>query len=222
MLRICNARIARYLPTQNVLVSLPTIVEAFPLFDFVSNIRLCRFCRPLITRLCWTFVNNLIGQFLLLLDALRLVTIWGCESLKTKLFEDREEIAKCLVKIFSQSGQAEQMINDIVSNEVNDAANTQTLFRANSMASKAIDVYMKQVGMSYLRQTIGPIINIITLSDKPCEVDPSRLEKKDDVDENWKNLINIMEATVQSLFSSVAIFPDSLRLIFAHLQKEVL
>jgi len=57
------------------------------------------------------------------------------------------------------------------------------------MATKTIDQYMKMVGHQYLENTIGRIINQIYLSKDSCEVDPTKVEKNDDIKKHWKKLL---------------------------------
>ena len=49
-----------------------------------------------------------------------------------------------------------------------------TLFRGNTLATKAVDQYMKMVAIDYLRSTIGETITNICEDKRSCEMDPSR------------------------------------------------
>ncbi len=49
-------------------------------------------------------------------------------------------------------------------------ADPEVLFRGNSVATKALDYYMKLVGLRYLDRTIGQNIKDIYESKKSCEV----------------------------------------------------
>ena len=72
-------------------------------------------------------------------------------------------------------------------------------FRGNSMATKTIDQYMKMVGHQYLYSTIGRIINQVYLSKDSCEVDPTKVEKNDDIKKHWKKLL----AYVSSIWDAI-------------------
>lgn len=135
------------------------------------------------------------------------------------VFLDREDAAKAMIHTFDLMNKVEQFLKDILRNEVLSATETHTLFRGNSMASKAVDVYMKYVGLGYMKETIGPVMKLILTSNKNCEViriqylmfflkvDPSRLEKTDNISNNWKNLLAYAEALVENIFASVDKFP---------------
>jgi hypothetical protein len=85
-------------------------------------------------------------------------------------FLEREEAARCLITIHEGRGQVIDFLRSVISMEVNAASDCQTLFRANSMASKAIDVYMKQVALNYLQTVLSSLIQRIVSEGKPCEV----------------------------------------------------
>lgn len=87
------------------------------------------------------------------------------------------------------------------------AADPNTIFRGNSMASKGVDVYMKLTAMPYLKRVIQPIIHDIVTFKKSCEVDPTRLEKNDDIAKNWKNLTHFCEVAFESIMKSTTDCP---------------
>lgn len=72
------------------------------------------------------------------------------------------------------------------------------------MASKSIDVYMKFVGLPYLRSVLKPIVTNIHNKGISAEVDPTRLsdKKKDELESNWKLLKGYMQAVVHAIFSN--------------------
>ena len=55
-----------------------------------------------------------------------------------------------------------------------------TLFRGNSLATKAMDQYMKIVAIEYLQNTIGEQITAICEDKRSCEMDPARCAKPAD------------------------------------------
>lgn len=48
-----------------------------------------------------------------------------------------------------------------------------------SMATKTLDVYMKLIGMDYLREVLQPHIREIIKSNRDCEIDPMKVEGGD-------------------------------------------
>jgi Ras GTPase-activating protein 3 len=76
------------------------------------------------------------------------------------------------------------------------------------MSSKAVDVYMKLTALRYLHQTIGPLIKEIITSKKNFEVDPTRLDKGDDIKKNWKNAKAIVTEILTAIFASCDSLPS--------------
>ncbi|KAI3641636.1 hypothetical protein MIR68_000333 [Amoeboaphelidium protococcarum] len=139
-----------------------------------------------------------------------------------KVVQEREEAAKLFVSIFEDNFSVIPYIKSTIANEFKIALDAQTLFRANSLASKNIDVYQKVVGIQYLKSTLGPIIKNIVQSNKACEVDPTRLKKGDNLDMNWKNLLGYMNAIVHAIFSTQHNLPDQMREIYVELSDQAL
>jgi hypothetical protein len=101
--------------------------------------------------------------------------------------QEREEIAKILIPAFEHHDKCILFLQSICSNEIRTACKCtfiasyynnhiqlandyQTLFRANSMASKAVDIYMKHVASKYLKCILGPVLYSIVHENLDCEV----------------------------------------------------
>lgn len=88
----------------------------------------------------------------------------------------REEVAKCTIRIFGDSFQ--DFVKNVIKQEINQSSDSKTLFRANSMASKALDVYMKHVGFDYLQGTVENVLKLFVMSKKGFEVCRYSLKSK--------------------------------------------
>lgn len=119
-----------------------------------------------------------------------------------KVVQEREDAARTLIKAFEVQGHTVQFLKSIATQEINMCNDPNTLFRANSLASKAIDVYMKHIALPYLKSVLGPIVKTIVSSNKSCEVDPARVPAGEDIQTNWKNLIEYMESVCTAIFST--------------------
>lgn len=62
-----------------------------------------------------------------------------------KFSSSREDIARKFIKIVD-SDEGLEFIKSIISQEIMQSEDSKTLFRANSLATKALDVYMKVIG----------------------------------------------------------------------------
>lgn len=92
------------------------------------------------------------------------------------------------------------------------------LFRGNSILTKALDLHMRRLGKEYLEETIGERLRSIDESDPECEVDPSRVQRADDLERNWRVLISLTTGIWKSIANTASRCPAELRLIFRHIR----
>jgi hypothetical protein len=83
---------------------------------------------------------------------------------------EREECAHSLLKIFFSRHKALLLLKSLTTHEINSTENVDIIFRGNSQATKALDVYMKLVGSAYLQGTLGKFITDVYKLKKSCEV----------------------------------------------------
>jgi hypothetical protein len=121
-----------------------------------------------------------------------------------KLSDHLESTARNFLRIFLGKGTALQWLKKLVACEILQTDNTNIMFRANSIGTKAIDQYIKVIGMEYLEKTIGDVVRGICDSKYSCEVDPTRLQKGEDLNQNWQRLIGFV-TNVFSLFSFLSL-----------------
>lgn len=92
------------------------------------------------------------------------------------------------------------------------------LFRGNSLLTKALDLHMRRLGQEYLEETIGSKLRDIDESDPDCEIDPNRVQRPEDLERNWRNLIILTSSVWTSIAASSARCPAELRHIFRHIR----
>lgn len=141
-------------------------------------------------------------------------------TLLGKVSNEREDVAIHAIKIFESKKSIVAFLKALVQNEIASASEPETLFRANSMASKAIDVYMKKTAQKYLNFVIRPFILRVLQERKNCEIDPSRIDPKSEcsIEDNWKTLENYMADLTSDIFGSADFVPGELREVFQELQ----
>lgn len=97
-----------------------------------------------------------------------------------------------------------------------------TIFRGNSMATKGLDVFMKSCAWEYLNTVLSPLVKEIMTSRKACEVDPTRVDKNESIEKNFKNLEGVVVSTIKTIFSSASSCPKPLGELFGHIRQQVL
>ncbi|KAJ8330954.1 hypothetical protein QVD99_001232 [Batrachochytrium dendrobatidis] len=142
-----------------------------------------------------------------------------------KVSQDREDAARSLIRIFETNDTALRFLKAAVAHEISLAPDSRTLFRANSMASKAVDVFMKHVGLDYLKAVLGgPVLEIVQ-SVKSGELDPLRIEKSDKPEKilqrNIEVLMHFNKIIVDGIMKSADLMPTLLKGFFWFLQETV-
>uniref|UniRef100_A0AAX7TKG1 Neurofibromin n=1 Tax=Astatotilapia calliptera TaxID=8154 RepID=A0AAX7TKG1_ASTCA len=124
-----------------------------------------------------------------------------------------DELARVLVTLFDSRHLLYQLLWNMFSKEVELADSMQTLFRGNSLASKIMTFCFKVYGAAYLQKLLEPLLRgvITTPEHISFEVDPTRLEQGENLEENQRNLLQITERFFQAIISSSGEFPPQLR-----------
>ena len=135
---------------------------------------------------------------------------------------DLEWIAQLLLNIFDAQGLSIPWLKYLIEEEVYSTENMYVLFRGNSILTKAMDCFMKVVCSEYLESTIGSILREICDNKVHCELDPTRLEKNDDLKSHYKKLTSYAAALWESIERAGPMIPRELRILFHHLQRCVL
>ncbi|MED6283929.1 RasGAP-activating-like protein 1, partial [Characodon lateralis] len=149
--------------------------------------------------------------------------------------ESRQDVAMTLVKIYLGQGLVVPFLDYLNTREVNHTTDPNTLFRSNSLASKAMEQFMKAVGMLYLHEVLKPIINRIFDERKYIELDPCKIDLnhtrrisfKSGVSEaevrdySVEMLQSYLTSIIESIVNSVDQCPSVMRVAFKQLHKRV-
>uniref|UniRef100_A0A3Q4AW55 Uncharacterized protein n=1 Tax=Mola mola TaxID=94237 RepID=A0A3Q4AW55_MOLML len=139
-----------------------------------------------------------------------------CRSLEPLLnVKEKEELAGALVHVLQSIGKAKEFLTDLGGAEVERLGEKEALiFRENTLATKAIDDYMKLVGQKYLIDTLGDFISRLYASVENCEVDPRKCASSE-LSNNQKHLREACEEVVQKIINVHGPFPEELNRIFS-------
>ena len=77
------------------------------------------------------------------------------------------------------------------------------IFRANTVATKSFDHYLKLVGITYLQIVLKPFLKLVYSTKQSCEMDPSRLQKSDDLKKNRDYLLLCVTTLWNSIQNSL-------------------
>ena len=133
-----------------------------------------------------------------------------------------EEAARLLIKVFGISDYKDFVI-DTLRKEIRASSNPATLFRSSSMASKALDVLLKNEAFEYLQSTLEVVLRFMVGASnaKKVEIDPSRLTSDSDLEENTANLMELNIIIADTIFASFEDVPNSVKEVFKVIKDEV-
>ncbi|KAJ1912579.1 hypothetical protein IWQ60_009603 [Tieghemiomyces parasiticus] len=130
-----------------------------------------------------------------------------------------EWLSETLLKVFLTKELAIPWFDYLGQHEVARTEDPNILFRGNSVFTKALDAYMKIVGMTYVEDTLGTLVRNICQYQVACEVDPAKLPAGEDVGAQWKILLLYVRILWSSIEQSKARCPVELRVIFSRLRR---
>ncbi|XP_065346214.1 ras GTPase-activating protein raskol isoform X4 [Cloeon dipterum] len=149
------------------------------------------------------------------LDLLKKDYLNICELLEPAVgVKAKEDIATALVHVMQKEGLAKNFLADVVMLDIDRVDDERLTFRGNSLATKAMEAYLKLVGDSYLRSTLAQFVAEVNLGQEECEVDPLKVGSQTALQKQQKNLRSKVELAWSKILSSRHSFPTELREVF--------
>ncbi|KAJ8286714.1 hypothetical protein GJAV_G00042450 [Gymnothorax javanicus] len=135
--------------------------------------------------------------------------------------QDRTLLASILLRIFRHEKVEAPLLRTLNDREISMEDEATTLFRATTLASTLMEQYMKATATGFVHHALKDTILKIMECKQSCELNPSKLEKNEDVSLNLAHLLNILSELVEKIFMAAEILPPTLRFIYGCLQKSV-
>ncbi|XP_055468052.1 RAS protein activator like-3 isoform X1 [Psammomys obesus] len=139
-----------------------------------------------------------------------------CGALEPALSaQAKEELAAAMVRVLRATGRAQALVTDLGTAELARCGGREALlFRENTLATKAIDEYMKLVAQEYLQETLGQVVRRLCASTEDCEVDPSKCPAPE-LPKHQATLRSSCEEVFENIIHSYNCFPAELATVFS-------
>ncbi|XP_046404023.1 ras GTPase-activating protein raskol isoform X2 [Ischnura elegans] len=156
-----------------------------------------------------------------------------CEALEPVVgVRAKEDIATALVNVMQREGLAREFLADLVMMDIHRVDDERLTFRGNSLATKAMEAYLKLTGDRYLLETLGDVVGAMvnggsggTLATAglggDCEVDPLKVCSVAMLHRQQANLRAAVQAVWTRILSSHNTFPIELRNCFRTLRQRL-
>ncbi|CAG9835516.1 unnamed protein product [Diabrotica balteata] len=148
----------------------------------------------------------------------------GLVSVKTLAeicHSDRAPLATALLRVFRAEGRETELLRELNTAEILRETETSTLFRAASLATTLMDLYMKAECGGFLQAAVLETVLRLLESKQSAELNPAKMDSLDDACNNAEFLLQILDQVTLSIFMSPDACPRSVRYICGCLQKAV-
>jgi hypothetical protein len=122
-----------------------------------------------------------------------------------KVSQQREEAARLLRSIFDSSYL--HFVETVLLCEVRECNDHKTLFRGNSIGTKALESLIRDECHLFLKTALLNALRAVLIFARPFEIDPTRLTDQSLLPNNLSNLQDLIKLVIESIFSSVDCFP---------------
>ena len=98
------------------------------------------------------------------------------------------------------------------------AGEANLLFRGNSLLTQSLEFHMRRLGKEYLEEVLMDKIFEINEINPNCEVDPSKIQPGEDLEQHWNHLISLTTELWNCIASSALRLPGELRHILKYVR----
>ncbi|KJH40818.1 GTPase-activator protein [Dictyocaulus viviparus] len=135
----------------------------------------------------------------------------------------KEDLATALVRVLHKQKLVNNFLCELIMSEVDSLDNDHLMFRGNSLATKAMEAYMKLIADDYLQSVLGDFVQNVLASNESCEVDPLKLNgtSTSTLEKNRVHLTRLVELAWEKIITSTSSFPVELRMVFGSLRDRL-
>ncbi|KAI1876232.1 uncharacterized protein JN550_001728 [Neoarthrinium moseri] len=156
-------------------------------------------------------VSNSSVQWLLVLVEEEIDGISGQNSMKKMRFSRRLKSNDSN----NSASDRELLVRDMGKSLAGEA---NLLFRGNTLLTQALEFHMRRLGKEYLEEILSDKIFEINELNPDCEVDPSRIQHHDDINQHWVQLMQLTTEVWECIAASATKLPAELRQILKYIR----
>jgi hypothetical protein len=139
---------------------------------------------------------------------------------------EKKEVFRNLMSILELKGKSVAIVTSLIRKEIDNTKDLTVLFRGNSIATVAVDVFMQVVGGHLLEQTLREIIQKIYVGKQPFEIDPDRADEipgglKFEPKKNIDALLDALNEVWGKIQENSPLVPASLRQVLGNIRYKV-
>ena len=104
-------------------------------------------------------------------------------------------------------GKTTEFLKKLLEEELLRTNEVQTLFRSNSFATKAVDIYMKLHGKGFIQKVLDPMLAYARNPETDFELDPEKIGRNGDLNQNILNLERCSGIFLGALLKNIHLMP---------------
>jgi len=128
-----------------------------------------------------------------------------------------DHIAPALLHMYDARGLTMPFVKNLIENEVNKTENASIIFRGNNAAPRIITAYIHSQSGSYLKDTLGSLINDVIVDPRLQEFSVSSSVPEEQREENLRYIQTVAKLFFDAIVNSPNSFPLPLREMFHHI-----
>eukprot|EP00038_Savillea_parva_P015387 m.13795 g.13795 ORF g.13795 m.13795 type:complete len:958 (+) comp3087_c0_seq1:336-3209(+) len=125
------------------------------------------------------------------------------------------EVGKHVVRLWVATGHILRLTHTLVSRDIASEKTSATLFRGNTLATKALDQFMKETALPFLHSAIGDPVRELFEDKASCELDPTRKGRP----ENAEVLLGHVKRILEGVAAKAEQCPPSLRAVLQSVRE---